>query len=223
MANVESIDVESEEVTYKLEVTIPKTGRSFSLEIDRLPKNIYAAIMTKGSVDLMSRGLTKIGTKDEDGEKLTGSALEAAQEAATEIVERNLEAMYSGEMSVRGGGKRKVAGAVKNRAMQDAKRIVKAQIKAEGERIGDYSGKEITLAAEELLEDHPELLEEAAKKIAEEEKKVKDKNYIKIESNGKSKLVSKMRKDPKRVAANEAKKVRNPKPRGRKGETRLNA
>jgi len=223
MAQVEQNETE-ESVTFQIEVTIPKAGRGFFVDLEKLPKHIYAAIISKGCTDLMSRGLTKIGTKDEDGEKLTGDALEAAQEAATEVVERNLEAMYSGEMSVRGGGARKVKGAVKTRAMQKAKRIVKAQIKAEGERIGDYTGKEITLAAEQLLDEHPELLAEAEKELAEEEKKTKEKGYIKVESDGKSKLVKSMRKDPKRVAANEARKVRNPKPRGRaKGEGRLNA
>jgi|SRR5215472_6388344 len=223
MASTETVE-QTEEVTFRLEVTIPKTGRSFSLDLEKLPKHIYAAIILKGATDLMSRGLTKIGTKDSDGEKLAGEELEAAQEAATEMVERNLEAMYSGEMSVRGGGRKKIAGAVKTRAMQKAKRIVKAQIKAEGERIGDYTGKEITLAAEQLLDDHPSILEDAAKELAEEEKKTKEKGYIKVESDGKSKLVKSMRKDPKRVQANEARKVKNPKPRGRaKGEARLNA
>ena len=50
---------------------------------------------------------------------------------------------------------------------------------------------------------------------------VKEKGYIATDAKGKSKLVAGLKKDPKRVAANEARKVKNPKPKGRqKGEVR---
>jgi hypothetical protein len=219
MATTQTAEAE-QEVVYQISVPIPKASRSWDVDYSKLPRHIYEAALRKGLADLMGRGLSKIAVKDEDGEKLEGEALEKANQAASSMVEKNLEAMYSGEMSVRGGTKRKITGAIKTRAKQKALRIVKAQIKAENERIGDYSSKELSLAAEQMLEDFPAIIEEAREEIEKEEKEIKEKGYIKVESNGKSKLVQSLKKDPKRVAANEARKVKNPKPKGRqKGET----
>jgi hypothetical protein len=46
-------------------------------------------------------------------------------------------------------------------AKMAAKRAVQAQIRAKGERISDYSNKELILRAEAWLETHPELIVEA--------------------------------------------------------------
>jgi hypothetical protein len=46
-------------------------------------------------------------------------------------------------------------------AQYAAKRVVKKQISARGERVGDYSHKEIVLRAEALLKERPEFIREA--------------------------------------------------------------
>jgi hypothetical protein len=56
--------------------------------------------------------------------------------------------------------------AVATLAVLAAKRAVKAKIRADGFRIWDYSGREITLRAEALLKERPELIAEARVKAA---------------------------------------------------------
>ena len=49
-------------------------------------------------------------------------------------------------------------------AMQAAKREVKAQIRARGERLCNFTGRDITLRAEAWLAEHPEMFAEAREK-----------------------------------------------------------
>ena len=46
-------------------------------------------------------------------------------------------------------------------AIQAAKRAVKASIRAQGLQLGDFTAKEITLRAEAMLAEHPELISQA--------------------------------------------------------------
>jgi hypothetical protein len=43
-----------------------------------------------------------------------------------------------------------------------AKKIIQAQIKARGDRLANYTNKDLILAAEAMLASHPELIVEAA-------------------------------------------------------------
>jgi hypothetical protein len=52
-------------------------------------------------------------------------------------------------------------------AIQAAKRVIKARIRAEGLRLGDFEGREITLRAEALLKERPEMWIEARARAAE--------------------------------------------------------
>jgi hypothetical protein len=51
--------------------------------------------------------------------------------------------------------------AVRVFAKQKAKRTVIAQIRAKGERVSDYSNRDLTLRAEQWLLEHPELVAQA--------------------------------------------------------------
>jgi hypothetical protein len=57
--------------------------------------------------------------------------------------------------------------AVATLAQLAAKKIVKAQIAARGERIWDFTAKEITLRAVAWLEAHPEMYAEARERAVE--------------------------------------------------------
>jgi hypothetical protein len=46
-------------------------------------------------------------------------------------------------------------------AKHRAKKIIQAQIKARGDRLANYTNKDLTLAAEAMLASHPELIVEA--------------------------------------------------------------
>jgi hypothetical protein len=56
--------------------------------------------------------------------------------------------------------------AVRVLAREAAKRQIKNQIRARGERISDYSNKDLTLRAEAMLATHPELIVEARETAA---------------------------------------------------------
>ena len=51
--------------------------------------------------------------------------------------------------------------AVRVLAVQAAKREVKARIRAEGSRLCEFTGREITIRAEALLKERPEFITEA--------------------------------------------------------------
>ena len=51
-------------------------------------------------------------------------------------------------------------------AIQAAKRAVKASIRADGGKLWDFTGREITLRAEALLKERPEMFAEAREKAA---------------------------------------------------------
>ena len=53
-------------------------------------------------------------------------------------------------------------------AIQAAKREVKARIRAEGHRIAEFTGCELTLRAEALLKAHPQMIAEAWARAREE-------------------------------------------------------
>ena len=213
----QEMEAEASDQTFIVEFTIPKAGSHvFKVDLQKMLRSNYGATIVKGLQELCKRGLNDVKTKDLDDEELAEK-----REEAIRIIDANIEQLYTTELTVRGIKRSKVTGKEKTRAKQKAVRIVKAQIKAEGERISDYSNKEISTAAEQLLDEHPELVEEARAEIAAEEKALKEKGYIAVDGKGKSKLVAGLRKDPKRVAANEAKKVKNPKPKGKvRGEVR---
>ena len=53
-------------------------------------------------------------------------------------------------------------------ALLAAKRVVKARIRAEGHRIAEFTGCELTLRAEALLKAHPQMIAEAWARAREE-------------------------------------------------------
>jgi hypothetical protein len=52
------------------------------------------------------------------------------------------------------------------RARQVAQTAIKAQVRAKGERISDYSARELSDMAQQYLERHPQLLEDAMVGVA---------------------------------------------------------
>jgi hypothetical protein len=56
--------------------------------------------------------------------------------------------------------------AVRVLAVQAAKREVKARIRAEGSRLCEFTGREITIRAEAMVKERPELIAEARVKAA---------------------------------------------------------
>ncbi len=205
---------EAEATTSLVSVHIAKGKASLDVDISKLPDDVYNEIIQKGLQSVLGRGMTEIKTAG-----LEGSELEKAQNAAMEIAQANLDKCYAGEIRLMATKRTKVKGKERTEALRIAKQIVKDQMKAEGLKVSHYSAKEITLAAEEVLADNPQILEEAKSAIAKREKEAKE--VVKID------LKSKMKADPKKVEAAKKKaaqaKAATAAKQRTKGESRANA
>jgi hypothetical protein len=153
----------------EMHITVPKAGKEpFLIDTDKIPVDVYEYIFKKGLEAVMGRGLTKVKSKD-----LEGDELETEQKAGHKIVTETVKAIYDGKirMASKAGGK--LSGKVKTEAMRLAKIAIKAAIKDAGERIKDYEAKEITALAAQALAEDDSYIKEAEKNLADAESKVK--------------------------------------------------
>lgn len=139
----------------KLNIPISK-GKDLFIEVDSddlmdeaFPAEVFKEVLYQGLKQVLNRGMSKLAsTKGMEGEKqVEGNA------ALAEQAQKNWEACKANEIRVT-GGKAKTKGldrAVKNEAMRLARLWIKDALKANGEKISHYGGKEITAAAEKLL------------------------------------------------------------------------
>ena len=208
MATVHEVEVETAEApTTVIKVWIPKANAYLDVDIseEKTPKECYMEALVKGFQAILTRGMS--GPNGVSTKGLEGEELEEAQARAYEIAQQNLESMYAGEIrltSVKRVKEKK--GKVKTKAMQNARVIIKAQIKAEGGKVSHYTAKQISELAEELLVDQPELIEEAREQLAKDDKEA-EKVKARLEKS-KIKLTSKVKADPKRVKAAEERAAR---------------
>lgn len=192
MAQVATQEVETEEAltpgTSIVSVFISKGKGSLDVDISKLPDDVYNEVVQKGLQSILGRGMGEIKTGALEGEELR-----RAQEAAMEVAAANLDKCYKGEIRFMAAKRTKVKGKERTEALRIAKQIVKDQMKAEGLKVSHYSAKEITAAAEQVLNDNPEILEQAKENLAKIESERTKK--VKID------LKSSMKADPKKVAA----------------------
>lgn len=165
-------------------------------------------IIQKGVESIINRGgLSKISVVG-----LEGAELEGAEAAAKEIVEKNLAALYKGE--IRMVGVRKTKGgdrAVTAEARRIARDLVKQELRRQNLKPSHYSAKAITEAADEYISEHPEITEQAKDNL---KKKEDIATTVKFD-------VSKMAPDPKLVAKAESKKKKDKVPLSAKQASRV--
>lgn len=145
-------------------VTITLKGGCGTMEVDtsRFDMATYKAIFVAGVESLvMKSGMSKLlpGITKLEGKEQEGRIKEVREQA-----EKNLEAMYAGNL--KGGKAKKAAGAVNVEAMRLAKNMLRDLIKASGQKIGAYSAKEQTAAAKVILDANPHLLKLAEENLA---------------------------------------------------------
>lgn len=161
VTEVEVNEAPAEQKSEPLRIPVVKAkGEFLELDPDQLPIHVYREILIQGAKVVMNRGMTKI-TKAAypDAQQLKDVALQKAKE--------NLEGMYAGKIRIMGGAKSdKVPREVMTLARQMAKAIVKQQIKDAGMRISLFEAKDITAAANSILESTPELVDEARTELA---------------------------------------------------------
>lgn len=154
-----------------IEITIAKAGKDpipvDTEKLSALPADVYQFLFINGLKPIMERGLTKVKSKDLEGDELA-----TEQARGREIVLKNLDDIYEGKIRMGSKAAGKLAGKVKTEALRIAKIAVKAAIKAAGERIKDYEAKEITALATQAIEENPDYIAEAQASLAKAEEKV---------------------------------------------------
>lgn len=149
-----------------LNIPVTKAGRKIEVDSETLPEDMYQLALEEGLKAILNRGMTKITTKD-----LEGDELRAAQEAAYAKAEENRAKLYAGD--VRKGratattkdGK-KVSSAILIEARRLAKNVVKDQLKAAKVVLRTVPAAKITEIANELIANDPSYIAQAETNLA---------------------------------------------------------
>ena len=156
-----------------LNIPITKAGnKKIAVETNDLPENVYLMALEAGLKVLLNLGMSKITTKD-----LEGEALASAHAAAMTKAEDNLAKAYAGQTKVgrtASAAGDKVPGIVMTEARRLAKEVIKDEIKAAGMKVSHVEASAITAAANELLAsaEGPSFIELAKANIAARTAKV---------------------------------------------------
>ena len=148
-----------------MNIKVTKAGKSLEVDLQELPDEAYQFVLQKGLEALLNARMSKVLTKDLEGEKLA-----EAQAAALKIAEENLSNLKAGKITkARGGAKdangNKVAANVMTEARRLAKEVVKNEIRAAGMKISHVEASVITKAANELIAADPSFIENAKANI----------------------------------------------------------
>ena len=148
-----------------MNIKVTKAGKSLEVNLQDLPDEAYQFVLQKGLEALLNARMSKVLTKDLEGEKLA-----EAQAAALKIAEENLANLQAGKITkARGGAKdangNKVAANVMTEARRLAKEVVKNEIRAAGMKISHVEASVITKAANELIAADPSFIENAKANI----------------------------------------------------------
>ena len=149
-----------------LSIPVVKAKAAIEIETGELPDEVYQEALIQGLKVLLNRGASKITKETYPAE----AELKAA--AMAKAVEQ-VELVKLGKIKFTGQGKAtKASGAVMTEARRLAKNIVKDAMKAEGIKISHVEPKEITKAANEILNSdlEKEIVAQAEANLAERSK-----------------------------------------------------
>lgn len=138
-----------------LSVPITKGKANIDIELDDIPLEVYQEALLQGLKVLLNRGASKITKETYPVEaELQAAAMVKAQE--------QVELVKTSKIKFTGGkSKSKASGAVMTEARRLAKNIIKDEMKRAGLKISHVEPKEITAAANALLEADPSIIETA--------------------------------------------------------------
>jgi hypothetical protein len=146
-----------------LQISIPKALTAIAVDTDAVPLEVFQEAVAQGFKILLNRGQEKITKKlYPDAKEMAALALEKATEQFEKLMRGEFRASRTQTKST-------LPAAVKTEAMRLARNEVKAGIKANGGKIGEYAASAITAAAQELLADPeqgPPLIELAQANLA---------------------------------------------------------
>lgn len=141
-------------------------GRTIAIDTDTdLDDRMFKLALEEGLKVLLNAKMSKIGAQS----KLEGDELAKSQDAAFEIAEKNLAAIKSGEFKKGGrsasASSTKIPREVMTEARRLAKEVIKNEIRAAGMKISHVEARDITAAANNLLETDPSYIEQAKANI----------------------------------------------------------
>lgn len=133
-------------------VPVVKSKGSVDIDYDSIPNDMLRAVIEAGLKVVLNGGTSKI-TKSTypDEAELRAAAQAKAEERGAELLAGTLKTAKS-----------KAAGKTPAKVLTEARRLAKAyvkdQMREQGLKISHYDAKEITAAANNYLEDNPELI-----------------------------------------------------------------
>lgn len=140
-------------------IPISKAGANIDVDVDALPEEMYAQALKEGLKVMLSKGMSKITTKDLEGEELA-----KARAAALEKAQENLAAMNGGTYKIgraKSATTGKVSGATMTEARRLARNVVKDTLRKAGYKISLVAASDITAAANKLIDSDPSYIEQA--------------------------------------------------------------
>jgi hypothetical protein len=153
-----------------LQIPVPKAEAFVDFDIDEFmdesgpySSDVVKAVIREGVKHYLNLGMSKI----------TGAKTDASREKAMEVAMSNLQKLKDGNIRMAKGVRTKGAGRVKTEALRLARLLVKDALKRQGEKVSHYAAKEITVAAQSLLdgEQGPDILTQAEANLKAREEK----------------------------------------------------
>lgn len=152
-----------------VEVLVTKAKKMLAVDTSTISDEMFREIVYRGLSDILNSGMSKITTKDLEGEELA-----KAQAAAFEKAEDNLKTLMAGKVKhkgQRGGAKAdKHSREVTTEAMRLARDIIKDHIRADGGKPSHYKASDISKWAKELLEADPSYYDMAKANLEQRQK-----------------------------------------------------
>ena len=153
-----------------MEVLITKAKKTLGVVVSTLSDEMFQEIIYRGLSDILNSGMSKITTKDLEGEELS-----KAQVAAFAKAEDNLKTLMDGKVKHKGqrgsAAKSKHSREVTTEAMRLGRDVIKDQIRADGGKPSHYKASDISKWAKELLEADPSYYEMANANLESRKKK----------------------------------------------------
>ena len=144
-----------------MQVPVTKGKGFIEINTDEIPEAVYAEALLQGLKVLANRGGSKITKETYPKEdELKAAAMAKAEEQKVLIMTGGIK--FTGQTKTK-----KASGAVMTEARRLAKNLVKDMMKEQGIKVSHVDAKDITAAANKVLELKPELIEMAEKNIAE--------------------------------------------------------
>lgn len=150
-----------------LNIPITKAGgRTIAVDTDTdLSDIMFKLALEEGLKVLLNAKMSKIGAQS----KLEGDELTKSQDDAFAIAEKNFAAIKSGEFKKGGRGSAASSSKIPREVMTEARRlakeVIKNEIRAAGMKISHVEPRDITAAANNLLETDPSYIEQAKANI----------------------------------------------------------